>query len=146
MRMIRFEAKLASPYQEAAKQLKGSTRLLENKTIIITGASSGIGAAAAFLFAKNCARVVLGARRAKELDSIVGQITQSNGKAVALSGDVSDPNYANELVKLAKSEFGGLDGAFNNAGKMGSGAMVVETSPEEWSDTAAVSRQTGCLR
>lgn len=111
--------------------------LLENKSIIITGASSGIGAAAAFLFAQNGASVVLGARRAKELDTIVGQIAQSNGKAVALPGDVSDPKYATELVKLAKSKFGGLDGAFNNAGKMGSGSMVADTLPEEWSDIIA---------
>lgn len=111
--------------------------LLERKSIIITGASSGIGAAAALLFAKNGAHVVLGARRGKELDSIAGQIIQSNGKAVVLSGDVSDPNYAGELVKLAKSEFGGLDGAFNNAGKVGTGLMVAETPPEEWHDIIA---------
>jgi len=108
--------------------------LLEKKTIIITGASSGIGAAAAFLFARNGAHVVLGARRAKELETIAGQINQSNGKAVVLPGDVCDPNYADELVKLAKSEFGGLNGAFNNAGKVGAGSMVAETPPEEWLD------------
>lgn len=110
---------------------------LKDKTIIITGASSGIGAAAALLFARNGANVVLGARREKELTEIVGQITQSNGKAVAHPGDVSDPSYASEMVKLAKTEFGGLDGAFNNAGIMGSGAMVADTPPEEWANIIA---------
>ena len=107
---------------------------LKDKTIIITGASSGIGAAAALLFARNGANVILGARRETELNEIVGQITQSSSKAVAVPGDVADPAYAGELVSRAKSEFGGLDGAFNNAGKMGSGAMVADTPPEEWAD------------
>ena len=61
---------------------------LKDKTIIITGASSGIGAAAALLFAQEGANVVLGARREVELNTLVGQITQSNGKAACLAGDV----------------------------------------------------------
>ncbi|MCB1351383.1 MAG: SDR family oxidoreductase [Rhodobacteraceae bacterium] len=111
--------------------------LLEKKSIIITGASSGIGAAAALLFARNGARVVLGARREKELGAIAGRINRSGGTAVALPGDVTDPGYAKDLVTLARSEFGGLDGAFNNAGKVGSGVTVAETPPEEWSDILA---------
>lgn len=111
--------------------------LLQDKTIIITGASSGIGAAAALLFARNGARVVLGARRGRELDAIAGQIEQSNGRAVSLAGDVTEPGYADALVGLAQSEFGGLDGAFNNAGRMGSGAMLADTPPEEWADILA---------
>jgi len=54
---------------------------LKDKTILITGASSGIGAAAAILFASEGANVVLGARREAELNSLVGRITQSNGAA-----------------------------------------------------------------
>ena len=79
----------------------------------------------------------MGARRSAELETIVSQIRKSKGKAIALPGDVTDPNYAGELVGLAKSEFGGLDGAFNNAGRMGSGGMVADTSTEEWSDVIA---------
>ena len=58
------------------------TMELKDKTIIVTGASSGIGAAAALLFAAEGANVALGARRKAELEGIVGQITQSNGKAI----------------------------------------------------------------
>lgn len=112
--------------------LKGMTMELKNKTVIITGASSGIGAAAALLFAAEGANVVLGARRETELNSLVGQITQSNGKAVCLAGDVQDDTYALALVDLAERRFGGLDGAFNNAGIMGDMGPIPEMEPDNW--------------
>lgn len=105
---------------------------LKNKTIIITGASSGIGAAAALVFAAEGAKVVLGARRQAELEQLVGQITQSNGRAVCLAGDVTDESYAAALVDLAEAEFGGLDGAFNNAGLVGDMGPVSEMTSENW--------------
>ncbi|WP_299933415.1 SDR family oxidoreductase [uncultured Pelagimonas sp.] len=110
---------------------------LKNKTIIITGASSGIGAAAALLFARHGANVVLGARRAAELDQIAGQIRQSNGQATALAGDVTDESYAQKLVDHAKEVFGGLDGAFNNAGMVGDMVPVSEMSSQNWQDVIA---------
>lgn len=105
---------------------------LKDKTIIITGASSGIGAAAALLFAAEGAKVVLGARRETELAQIAGQITQSNGQAVSLTGDVADEAYAAALVELAESRFGGLDGAFNNAGMMGDMEPAPSMGTENW--------------
>ncbi len=113
-------------------KLKGMTMELKDKTIIITGASSGIGAAAALLFAAEGANVVLGARREPELKTLVGQITQSNGKAVCLAGDVQDEDYAKALVELASKKFGGLDGAFNNAGKMGEMGPIPAMDEENW--------------
>lgn len=106
--------------------------LLTNKVVIVTGASSGIGAAAARLFARNGARIVLGARRQVELGQVVDQITQGGGRAVALAGDVADPGYAADLVGLAQAEFGGLDVAFNNAGRSGGGGWVADTDTAEW--------------
>lgn len=105
---------------------------LRNKTILITGASSGIGAAAALLFASEGANVVLGARRGAELDRIAGQITQANGRAVCLAGDVTDETYLGDLVDLAQRQFGGLDGAFNNAGMMGEMGPVSEMEAGNW--------------
>lgn len=105
---------------------------LKNKTIIVTGASSGIGGAAAYLFADEGANVVLGARREPELAQISGQITQSNGNAVFLAGDVTDGAYATALVDLAEEKFGGLDGAFNNAGIMGEMGPVQDMAAENW--------------
>lgn len=105
---------------------------LKNKTIIITGASSGIGAAAALLFAAEGANVVLGARRETELTTLVGQITQSNGNAVCLAGDVTDEGYAKSLVDLAERQFSRLDGAFNNAGIMGDMGPIPEMETDNW--------------
>lgn len=112
--------------------MKGVTMELQNKTFIVTGASSGIGAAAALLFAAEGANVVLGARRQSELTALVGQITRSNGHAVCLSGDVTDEAYAAALVDLAEEEFGGLDGAFNNAGTVGDMGAVPEMDSGTW--------------
>ncbi|RMC32383.1 SDR family oxidoreductase [Paracoccus alkanivorans] len=110
---------------------------LKGKSIIITGASSGIGAAAALLFAKEGANVVLGARRSPELKALAQTINQGSGRAVFLPGDVRDETYAPELVELAVAEFGRLDGAFNNAGIVGDMVPVPEMSLANWNDVMA---------
>lgn len=108
------------------------TMELKNKTIVITGASSGIGAAAALLFAAEGANVVLGARRQHELEQIVGQINQNNGNAICLVGDVTDEAYATALADLAVREYGGLNGAFNNAGIMGDMGPIPDMEATNW--------------
>lgn len=110
---------------------------LENKTIIITGASSGIGAAAAVLFATNGANVVLGARRHNELESLAQKINEGNGKSVYLAGDVKNPSYATALVDLAVERFGGLQGAFNNAGVMGELGEIQDMAESTWQEVIA---------
>ena len=106
--------------------------LLKNKTVIVTGASSGIGAAAARLFALEGANVVLGARRGELLDEQVSLIAEHGGNATALAGDVREDDYAAALVRQAKSEFGGLDCAFNNAGIVGEMSPVPAMNSENW--------------
>lgn len=118
---------------------------LKNKSIIVTGASSGIGAAAALLFAAEGANVVLGARRSAEMETLAGQINQGNGRAVFLSGDVRDENYANALVDLAMKEFGGLDGAFNNAGIVGEMGPVADMGIGNWNDVISVNLTSAFL-
>jgi len=105
---------------------------LNKKTVIITGANSGIGAAAAVLFAEEGANVVLGARREKELDEVTNQILAFGGRAISLAGDVCDEDYAKSLVELAENEFGNLDVAFNNAGIMGDQVPVHDMTSENW--------------
>ncbi|MFY0679371.1 MAG: SDR family oxidoreductase [Thalassovita sp.] len=105
---------------------------LKDKTVIITGASSGIGAAAAFLFAKEGAKLVLGARREKELMTIMDQINQANGQAVCLWGDVTDEGYAKALVETAENTYGGLHATLNNAGMMGDAVPVPDMSLDNW--------------
>ncbi len=105
---------------------------LADKTIIITGASSGIGACAAILFAAEGANVVLGARRKPELEVLEQQILNNNGNAVTLAGDVTDEAYSRALVELAEHKFGRLDGAFNNAGIVGDLVPVPEMRTANW--------------
>jgi len=118
---------------------------LENKTIIITGASSGIGAAAASLFTAEGANVVLGARRASELEAIVDIITRRNGRAKYLAGDVRDEGYASALVDLAIGSFGKLDGAFNNAGIVGEMVSVPDMNIDNWNTVIAVNLTSAFL-
>jgi len=108
---------------------------LSEKTAIVTGASSGIGYATAKLYAKAGAKVVVAARRQAELNTLVDEITQAGGHAVALAGDVKDENYAKALVDLAIGHFGSLDVAFNNAGTMEWMGDTREVQLSEWQDT-----------
>lgn len=111
--------------------------LLREKTVIVTGASSGIGAAAARIFASEGAHVVLGARRRSLLEEVAGEIRQDGGNAVCLAGDITEEDYAAALVALATSAFGGLDGAFNNAGIMGEIAPVPDMTQANWENVIA---------
>jgi len=105
---------------------------LDGKIIIISGASSGIGAAAARLFAARGAKLVLGARRAQNLAALVSEINERGGTAVSLAGDVRDETYAQALVDRALDAFGRLDGAFNNAGVVGEMGAFSEMSAANW--------------
>jgi NAD(P)-dependent dehydrogenase (short-subunit alcohol dehydrogenase family) len=113
------------------------TRLF-NKVALVTGASSGIGRATAKLFAKERAKVVVGARREAELNSLVKEIEAAGGVAVALAGDVRSEAYAKALVDLAVSKFGRLDVAFNNAGIIGEGGASTEVSEDGWNEALAI--------
>ena len=108
---------------------------LANKVAIVTGASSGIGHAAARLLAREGASIVAAGRREGELDALVADIEAADGAAVALVGDVRDEAYAKELVAVATDRFGGLDVAFNNAGTLGTLAAATELSPADWRET-----------
>jgi NAD(P)-dependent dehydrogenase (short-subunit alcohol dehydrogenase family) len=118
---------------------------LENKTIIVTGASSGIGAAAALLFAAEGANVVLGARRAAELDRLASDIERAGGTAAVLAGDAKDEGFAEALIDLAIKQFGGLDGAFNNVGIVGDMQPVADMSLGNWNEVIAVNLTSALL-
>jgi NAD(P)-dependent dehydrogenase (short-subunit alcohol dehydrogenase family) len=112
-------------------------KALHNKVAIIAGASSGIGRATARLFAAEGASVVVGARRPAELQKLVQEIGAAGGKAFALSGDVQDKAYAKALVEAAVDLFGGLDVAFNNAGRIGQQAPAPQIPLADWQETVA---------
>ncbi len=108
---------------------------LEGKVAIVTGASSGIGRAAASLFAREGAKVVIAARRVEALEQLVGEITEEGGEAAMLAGDLRDESLNEALVGLALGRFGGLDIAFNNAGALGAMGEVSSVSVEGWRET-----------
>ncbi|MFJ5116061.1 SDR family NAD(P)-dependent oxidoreductase [Streptomyces sp. NPDC088551] len=89
---------------------------LTGKTVMVTGASSGIGEAAARLLAAEGAAVVLMARREDRLREITGEINDAGGRAAAAPGDVRSAADVERAVALAVDRFDSLDGAFNNAG------------------------------
>lgn len=118
---------------------------LQDKAVIISGASSGIGAAAARAFASEGANVVLGARRSAGLEAICDAINADGRKAVFLPGDVEDPAFADALVDLAVSAFGRLDGAFNNVGIVGEMTAVTDMSLEDWNSVLSVNLTSAFL-
>lgn len=111
---------------------------LKNKVAIVVGASAGIGRATAKLFADEGAKVIVGARRQNELDTLVGEIEAAGGHAVSLAGDVRSEDYAKALVALAVEAYGRLDVAFNNAGTLGEIGPSTSVSEAGWNDTISI--------
>lgn len=119
--------------------------LLADKIAIITGASSGIGRAAALLFAAQGARLVVAGRQRDALDSLVGEIVDGGGEARALAGDVRDESHAGALVTLAVETWGGLDIAFNNAGSVGDMGGIPDMTLAAWNDVIATNLTSAFL-
>lgn len=107
---------------------------LRDKVALVTGASSGIGEAAAKAMAAQGARVVLAARRTEELDRVAEEIRAAGGEAVGVPTDVSVDEDLENAVRTAEERFGGLDIAFNNAGSMGTMGLVAEQDPKTWGE------------
>lgn len=101
---------------------------VENKVVIITGASSGLGEATARVLSENGARVVLGARREDRLARLAGEIGEN---AAWRKADVTSPEDMQALVRLAKEKFGKVDATFANAGIMPGGNMS-ELKVQDW--------------
>jgi NAD(P)-dependent dehydrogenase (short-subunit alcohol dehydrogenase family) len=119
--------------------------LLDGKSIIITGASSGIGLAAAHLFAAEGARLVLVARGTERLDTVAREIVQAGGSAISCPGDVTESATHERAVATALRTYGRLDGAFNNAGAVGVMKPLAEVSPEEWGAVLAANLTSAFL-
>lgn len=92
--------------------------MIRDKVVVITGASSGMGAAAARHLANEGAAVVLGARRAGRIEALAAEITQAGGRAIAVTTDVTRREDLKALVAAAVETFGRIDVLINNAGVM----------------------------
>ena len=104
---------------------------IEGKVVVITGASSGLGAATARLLASQGASVVLGARRVERLESLAEELKAGGGKALAVATDVTDRAQVEKLVNAAVETFGRVDVVLNNAGLMPL-APLERLKTDEW--------------
>jgi len=103
---------------------------LSGKAVIITGASSGIGAATAAHFASLGARLALAGRDAARLEEVAARCRQAGSApegVVCVTGDVCDEEYCRRLVEAAVEKFGQLDVLVNSAGNLVSGSLEAVT-------------------
>lgn len=108
-----------------------NTGKLMGKVAIVTGASSGIGAATAIALAKEGAKVVIAARRSDRLNSIAQTIRDDGGDVLAIVTDATDETQIREMVYQTQSTWGRVDILINNAGIMLLG-MIDGANPEDW--------------
>jgi len=110
---------------------------IRGKVVVITGASSGLGEAAARLLSAQGATVVLGARRSDRLQSLADELSGSGGKALAIATDVTHRNQVKRLVDTAAQKFGRVDVMINNAGIMPR-APLERLTIDDWDRTIDV--------
>ncbi len=104
---------------------------LKEKTAVITGGNSGVGAATAMLFAKSGANVVISARRQAALDEVAEKIKAEGGNVITVSTDISKDDDCKKLMKTAVDEFGSVDILVNNAGVLDTGLAPVDKFDDE---------------
>ena len=104
---------------------------LDDRVVIVTGASSGLGVAFAQTFAEAGADVVLGARRVERLADTAALVTAAGRRALSVATDVADPAQCQALVDAAMAEFGRVDVLVNNAG-IGTAVPATHETPEQF--------------
>jgi NADP-dependent 3-hydroxy acid dehydrogenase YdfG len=104
--------------------------MAKEKVVLITGASSGIGAMTAKILVQNGHKVILTARRQEKLDELVDYLGEDH--AIAVQADATQMNELTEVVQVGIKKFGRLDVAFANAGMGVSTPGIEKGSPDEW--------------
>jgi NAD(P)-dependent dehydrogenase (short-subunit alcohol dehydrogenase family) len=110
---------------------------LTGKMAIVTGATSGIGRATAFLFAEEGANLVITGRRAELGVQVENEIRQKGGRCVFVEADHSQAGDCSRVIEQTLVEYGRVDILFNNAGIVTQGTAET-TSDEVWNDTLAI--------
>ncbi len=106
--------------------------MLEDKVVLITGASQGLGRALALAFAREGASLVVNSRSEGPLRSVVEEIEGSGAEALAVAADVSESADVERLVDAAVERFGKIDVLVNNAGLLGPRVAIEEYPEDEW--------------
>src|SRR5262245_54362534 len=119
------------PYANPPPLDWGAQRL-KDRVVFVTGASSGIGAAAVRRFAEEGAKVVAAARRADKLTQLADDLRAEGLSVAALTCDVTDEDSVKAAIDAVVEAYGRLDGAFNNAGVGGSRGPTTELSADTW--------------
>ncbi|MBG0857805.1 SDR family oxidoreductase [Streptomyces spinoverrucosus] len=105
---------------------------LDGRSVIVTGAGSGIGRAAALAFAAEDARVVVADLNAEGAEATVKEMAEAGGSAVAVTGDLSEQAVVDEVTRTAVERFGGVDVLVNNAGIMDRMSALADVGDAEW--------------
>ncbi|MER7741786.1 glucose 1-dehydrogenase [Streptomyces sp. NPDC096538] len=105
---------------------------VNGRSVIVTGAGSGIGRAAALAFAAEGDRVVVADLDAERAGAVVAEIEAAGGTAVAVTGDLSEQAVVDRVTAVTVEKFGGVDVLVNNAGIMDSMSAVADVSDAEW--------------
>jgi NAD(P)-dependent dehydrogenase (short-subunit alcohol dehydrogenase family) len=108
---------------------------MNSPVVLITGALTGIGRAAAVTFAEEGARVVVSGRRDKEGQELAAELQALGAEAIFVRADVRNDDDVRKLVDQTISRFGRLDIAVNNAGTEGSPGPVIEQTAESYATT-----------
>ncbi|MBR1781733.1 MAG: glucose 1-dehydrogenase [Oscillospiraceae bacterium] len=111
---------------------------LSGKTALITGCSSGIGSETARVFVKQGAAVVIVARRREKLEELADELRGAGGEVLVVAGDVTAPDFPDEVVAQAVQTFGRVDILVNNAGIGDRSMATVRTTDELWDQVVAV--------
>ncbi|KUN19832.1 3-ketoacyl-ACP reductase [Streptomyces antibioticus] len=105
---------------------------LDGRSVIVTGAGSGIGRAAAVAFAAEGSKVVVADLNAETAEKVVSEIEEAGGTAVAVTGDLSEQAVVDRVTSTAVERFGGVDVLVNNAGIMDRMSAAADVGDAEW--------------